>query len=335
VLRYITYRLLQLPLLLLVVSAIVFFALRLGPASPVDVATEAARDPAEIARIKHEWGLDRPLLVQYADYVWHAVQGDFGRSLFSNVPVSKAITERFPATIELTIAAMILGALFGIGAGVISAVRENSWIDVTSRTIALLGISAPTFWIGLMLISLFAVRLGWLPVAGRFDSRVEFPVASGFYIIDSLRAGNTAYLLQTLRYMVMPTFVLALFVAGFIARITRVTVLESLRQDYVRTARAKGLDERVVIVGHALRNALLPIVTIMGLQFGNLLGGAAVTETIFAWPGLGKLMVDAVYVNDFPQIQASVMLLATTYMVVNLVVDVLYAFIDPRIRLGK
>jgi len=333
-LRSILYRLVQLPLLLLVATAIVFFALRLGPSSPVDLATEAARDPAEIARIKQEWGLDRPLIVQFADYTWHAVQGDFGRSFFSGVPVSDVIASHFPATIELAVAGMLLGTLLGIGAGVLSAVRQNHWLDVVSRTVALLGISTPTFWLGLMFISFFAVRLGWLPVSGRFDSHREFPTVTGFYTIDSILTGNIDDLLITLRYLLMPAMVVGLFVAGFIARITRVTVLEALRQDYIRTARAKGLLEWVVVMRHALRNALLPIVTILGLQFGNLLGGAAVTETVFAWPGLGKLMVDAVYINDFPQIQASVMLFATTYVVVNLTIDILYSVIDPRIRRG-
>ena len=333
--RYIANRLIQLPVLLLVVSALVFVILRLGPGSPVDLATEAARDPREIERIRQEWGLDRPILVQYVDYIGGVLHGDFGRSFFGNSPVSKVIAERFPATLELAIAGMILGGLIGVSLGVLSAIRENSAVDLVARALALTGISLPTFWLGLMLIGLFAVKLDWLPVGGRFPARTEFETITGFYVLDGLLRGDVSASGTALRHMLMPAAVLGLFIAGFIARMVRAMVLESLRQDYVRTARAKGLSERVVVIRHALRNALLPTVTIMGLQFGNLLGGAAVTETVFSWPGLGKLMVDAINLHDFPQVQASILLLATTYVLVNLLVDVLYGVIDPRIRYAR
>jgi ABC-type dipeptide/oligopeptide/nickel transport system permease component len=333
-LKYVLRRLLLLPLILVVVSSIVFFALRLGGASPIDLVTETIRDPRDVQRIKQEWGLDRPLYVQYADFMVHAVQGDLGRSFISRQPVAKSVWERFPATIELSIAAMLLGATLGLVIGTLTAVRAGTWMDLGGRATALFGVSVPGFWLGLMLISLFAVKLDWLPVSGRFPQRFEFPTVTGFYLVDSLLAGNLSYLEITLRHLILPATVLASLITGFIARITRATVMEALRQDYIRTARSKGLREWGVIGRHAIRNALLPIVTILGLQFGNLLGGAAVTETVFTWPGLGKLMVDSIYVHDFPQVQASVILLATTYVVVNLVVDVLYAFIDPRIRYG-
>jgi peptide/nickel transport system permease protein len=330
--RYVARRLLQLPLLLLVVSALVFVVLRLGPGSPVDLATEAARDPKEIERIRQEWGLDRPIPVQYADYMAGVVRGDFGRSFFGNSPVSGVIAERFPATLELAILGMLLGGIVGITLGVIAAVRENSPVDTLARALALTGISLPTFWLGLMFIGLFAVTLDWLPVGGRFDARTEFDTLTGFYLLDALLRGDPAAAWTALKHMLMPAAVLGLFIAGFIARMVRAMVLDAMRQDYVRTARAKGLGERIVVVRHGLRNALLPTVTIMGLQFGNLLGGAAVTETVFSWPGLGKLMVDAINLHDFPQVQASILLLATTYVIVNLIVDLLYAVIDPRIR---
>jgi peptide/nickel transport system permease protein len=332
--KYIMRRLLILPLILALVSSVVFFALRLGGASPIDLVTETIRDPKEVVRIKQQWGLDRPLYVQYADFMVHAAQGDLGRSFISNQPVAKSVAERLPATVELSIVAMVLGAGLGLVAGIVAAVRPGTWVDLASRTTALFGVSVPGFWLGLMLISLFAVKLDWLPVSGRFPQRLEFPNVTGFYVIDSVLAGDPRYLQISLSHLIMPAIVLGALIAGFIARITRAMVLEALRQDYIRTARAKGLRERVVIARHAIRNAFLPIVTIMGLQFGNLLGGAAVTETVFTWPGLGKLMVDSIYVHDFPQVQASVILLATTYVVMNLVVDVLYAFIDPRIRYG-
>lgn len=328
---YVLKRLLQLPLLLVVVSAVIFFILRLGP-SPVDMATEAVRDPKEVERIRQVWGLDRPIHVQYVEYVVRVVQGDFGRSFLGNVPVSRVVAERYPATLELAVVGMTLGALIGVPLGVLSAVRANTLVDTLARAFALTWISLPAFWVGLMLIALLSVRLGWLPVGGRFNPRTPIDTVTGFYVIDGLVARDWEVVRTALRHMAMPATVLGLAIAGFIARITRATVLEGLREDYVRTARAKGLRERTVVIGHSLRNALLPIVTLMGLQFGTLLGGAAVTETVFAWPGLGKLMVDAVYVRDFPQIQASVLLLAVTYVVVNLIVDLLYVFIDPRIR---
>jgi peptide/nickel transport system permease protein len=333
--RYIATRLIQLPFLVMVVSALVFVVLRLGPGSPVDLATEAARDPKEIERIRQEWGLDRPIPVQYADYMAGVLRGDFGRSFFGNSPVSGVIAERFPATLELAIVGMILGGIIGVTLGVMAAVRENSLLDVLSRALALTGISLPTFWLGLMMIGLFAVQLDWLPVGGRFPARTEFDTITGFYVLDGLLRGDLAAVQAALRHMVMPATVLGLFIAGFIARMVRAMVLETMRQDYVRTARSKGLSERTVVIRHGLRNALLPTVTIMGLQFGNLLGGAAVTETVFSWPGLGKLMVDAINLHDFPQVQASILLLATTYVIVNLIVDVLYGVIDPRIRYGR
>jgi peptide/nickel transport system permease protein len=329
--RYIGTRLLQLPVLLLVVSALVFVILRLGPGSPVDLATESSRDPEQIQRIRHEWGLDQPLYVQYARYLGGLLRGDFGRSFFSNTPVAGVIVERFPATLELAFLSMILGGLFGLGLGIVAGVKERTPVDVLARILALTGISLPTFWLGLMGIGLFAVKLAWLPAGGRFDARLPLQTVTHFYVLDGVLTGNLQASLAAVKHLVMPATVLGLFIAGFIARITRAAVLDAMRQEYVRTARAKGLRERAVVIRHAFRNALLPIVTIMGLQFGNLLGGAAVTETVFAYPGLGKLMVDAIYVHDFPQIQASVLLLAMTYVVVNLIVDVLYVVIDPRV----
>jgi peptide/nickel transport system permease protein len=330
--KYIARRLIQLPLLLLVVSALVFVVIRLGPGSPVDLATEAARDPREIERIRREWGLDQPIPVQYASYIAGVLRGDFGRSFFGNAPVGDVIAERFPATLELAILGMLLGGIIGVTLGIVAAVKENTLVDTLARTLALTGISLPTFWLGLMLISLFAVTLDWLPVGGRFDARSELEKITGFYLVDALLNGDPAAAWTALKHMLMPATVLGLFIAGFIARMVRAMVLEALRQDYVRTARAKGLGERLVVVRHGLRNALLPTVTIMGLQFGNLLGGAAVTETVFSWPGLGKLLVESIDRHDFPQVQASILLLAATYVVVNLIVDVLYAVIDPRIR---
>ncbi len=332
--KYIFARLLQLPVLLLVVSMLVFVALRLGPGSPVDLATETVRDPAEIARIRHQFGLDQPVYIQYLHYIGGVLRGDFGRSFFGNTPVAPVIAQRLPATLELALLSMFIGTLLGIVIGVAAAIWRNTLLDTCARTFALVGISMPTFWLGLMFISVFAVRFGWLPVGGRYDARTPFRTITGFYVLDSILKGDFRSAWESLKHLFLPALVLGLFVSGFIIRIVRVTTLDVLRQDYIRTARAKGLRERSVVLRHGVRNALLPIATILGLQFGNLLGGAAVTETVFSWPGLGKLMIDAIGSHDFPQVEASIMLLAIIYVVVNLVVDILYAVIDPRIRNG-
>lgn len=328
---YILRRLLQLPVVLLVVSTVVFFALRLAPGDPVGMATENVRDPAEVDRIRRVWGLDQPLPIQYVQYIVGVAQGDFGRSFVGNRPVSEVVQERFPATLELTLLAMLVGCCLGIALGVASAVWRNSPLDLLARTLALFGISTPSFWLGLMLISLFSVQLAWLPVQGRFDARSPFQPVTGLYLLDALLYGDPGLLLRVLSYLALPASVLGVFVAGVIARITRASVLEALEQPYVVVARAKGLRETAVVIGHGLRNALLPIVTLAGLQFGNLLGGAAITETVFAWPGLGRMLAEAIFVRDYPQVQASVLLIASMYVVVNTAVDLLYGVIDPRV----
>jgi len=324
-------RLIQLPIILAAVSTVVFFSLRLTPGDPVSLATENVRDPAEIERIRHEWGLDQPLVVQYFRYVAGVAHGDFGHSFVGNRPVSEVVQERFPATLELTLCAMFVGCTFGIALGVASAVWRNSPADLLARALALFGISTPSFWLGLMLISVFSVQLAWLPVQGRFDARSPFEAITGLYLVDAVLHGDVGLLVRVLSYLALPATVLGLFISGVIARITRASVLDALDQPYVVVARAKGLQDRVVVVRHGLRNALLPIVTLAGLQFGNLLGGAAITETVFAWPGLGRMLADAIFVKDYPQVQASVLLIAAMYVVVNTGVDLLYGAIDPRI----
>jgi peptide/nickel transport system permease protein len=329
---YIVKRLLQVPIMLIVVSAIIFFSLRLGPFDPEALLAQAGGDPARIADIRNQWGLDEPLPLQYVTYIGNVLGGNLGRGFFDGRPVSGVILERLPATVELTVLAMIIGAILGIGLGIVSALKPDSLLDVGARSLGLAGISLPGFWIGLMLISLFAVKLHWLPVGGRIDSLIDITSRTGFYVLDGILAGNFAAVRSALAHMILPAGVLGLFVAGFLARITRASMLETLGQEYIRTARAKGSSQRGIIVHHALRNALLPISTILGLQFGLLLGGAAVTETVFSYPGMGKLLIDAIKTDDFPQIQASILVLAAVYIMVNLIVDVLYVVIDPRLR---
>jgi ABC-type dipeptide/oligopeptide/nickel transport system permease component len=332
---YALRRLLQLPVSLLIVSAVVFFAVRLVPGDPIGIAAETVRDPAEIARIRHAFGLDRPLVVQYASFLAGAVHGDFGRSYFSNAPVAGQIRARFPATVELAVASMVVGLVVGLLTGLLPSLRPHSWLDTGAQALGLTGVSIPPFVLGLVFIAIFVVQLRWLPVQGRFDPAHTFESPSGFYVLDAILARDWSALLMALRYLALPALTLGLFVAAFITRITRVTVLEAFRQQYIATARAKGLSGRTVLLRHAVPNALPPIITVLGLQFGNLLGGAVIVETVFSWPGLGKLLVDAINMRDYPQVAASVLLLAVIYAIVNLVVDLLYPLVDPRIRIGN
>jgi peptide/nickel transport system permease protein len=331
---YAARRALQLLGLLVVVSALIFFVLRLGPFQPGSFFADAGSDPARIAAIKHDWHLDQPLPVQYVEYMAGVVRGDFGRSFTDNQPVSTTIANRLPATVELAVTSMLIGTVLGLGLGILSALLRGRPTDTASRAVALAGTSMPSFWLGVMAIAVFAVRLGWLPPGGRVDSTVDVPRHTGFLIVDGLAAGRLDVVGMALRHLVLPSLVLGFFVAGYIARITRTTMVEALAQDYIRTAVAKGASRSRLVLRHALPNTALPVVTVLGLQFGLLLSGAAVTETVFSYPGMGKLLVDAIRGSDFPQVQASILILAGTYCVVNAVVDVLYAAVDPRVRLG-
>jgi peptide/nickel transport system permease protein len=331
---YLLRRLGQLVLLLAVVSALIFFVLRLGPFKPDSFLQDAGTDPGRIAAIKSQWHLDDPLPVQYVAYMREVVlHGDLGRSFADNEPVSTTISTRLPATIELAIFAMVAGTLLGLALGVVSALKRDTWVDTLCRTVALAGVSLPAFWLGVMGIAIFSVHLGWLPAGGAFDSRMTYERHTGFIVLDGLIDGRPRVSWIALKHLLLPGLVLGIFVAGYIARIARTTMLEALAQEYIRTAVAKGLSYRRIVLRHALRSAALPVVTVIGLQFGLLLAGAAVTETVFAYPGMGKLLVDSIRASDFPQIQASILILAATYCLVNAVVDTLYAVLDPRVRL--
>jgi peptide/nickel transport system permease protein len=270
-------------------------------------------------------GLDQSLLVQYLRFVGRLVTGNLGVSLASDEPVTRLILERLPATIELTLAAMAVALLIAIPVGVISAVRRYSAVDAAGTVGALLGISLPNFWLGVMLIFLFALRLGWLPASGRGE-----PVASAFWTVVS--TGSPAGLGEALTHLVLPAITLGSALAAVTMRLTRSSMLEVIGQDFIRTARAKGLRANQVVLHHALRNALIPVVTVVGLEFGALLGGAVITETIFAWPGIGRLAIRSIVQRDYPVVQGVVLMIAVIRIVASLVVDVLYAIIDPRIR---
>ncbi len=309
---YIIRRLFLMIPVMLGVSFFVFASIRWVPGGPaVAIASELASQ-AMIESIERELGLDQPLLVQYSRYLARTIQGDMGKSIKSGVQVSDEIARRLPRTLALAATSLLVAAIIGIPIGVFSATRPNSWFDGGSMTIALLGVSMPIFWLGLMLMIFFAVLLpSWLGLA----EPVLPPTGTG-----------------TWKHFVMPTIALAASSMAIQARMTRACMLEVLRQDYIRTARSKGLIERLVIYKHALRNAWLPIVTIIGLQFGTLLGGAVITETVFAWPGIGRLLVEAIGFRDYPVIQGSVLVITAGFVFTNLLVDILYAYLDPRIQ---
>lgn len=304
--QYIARRLGLMVPLLFGISVIVFVFIRLIPGDPAELMASQWATKKDIELIRHAWGLDRPLHVQYLVFLWNLARGDLGRSVVSNTPVTREIRERYPYTIQLAVASMAVAIAVGTAAGVISAVRPYALTDNLSMVLALLGVSTPGFWMGLMMMLLFAVILGWLPATG---------------------AG-------TIGHLVMPAATLGFAAAGILARQTRSSMLDVLRQEYIFTARAKGLREAAVIGRHGLKNALIPVVTVVGLQFGTLLGGSVVIESVFAWPGMGRLLVDAIMTRDYPVIQAAVLLFATTFAVINLAVDLLYGYLDPRIRYG-
>ncbi|MFZ5647543.1 MAG: ABC transporter permease [Bacillota bacterium] len=331
-LKYIGHRMLLLIPVLLGVSIFVFLVLHLFTADPATVMLGQHATVEQVEALRKQLGLDDPLYKQFGRFLVDILQGDFGRSLMTRAPVLDEIMVRFPATIELALAAIIIASVVGVTVGVISAVKQYSIFDYLSMVGALLGVSMPIFWLGLMLIILFSVILGWLPVSGRVDIGMDPAAITNFYIIDSIITGNWEALSSSLRHLLLPAIALASYSTAIIARMTRSTMLEVIRQDYIRTARAKGLSERIVVYKHALRNALIPVVTVIGLQMGSLLGGAVLTETVFSWPGIGSLLVNAILAGDYPLVQGCVIFIATVYVVVNLVVDALYAFLDPRIH---
>jgi len=262
------------------------------------------------------------------------VRGDLGRALRTNEKITVEIAERFPATIELSLMAMLFAVTLGMLAGIISATRQYSLFDYASMILSLVGVSMPIFWLGLVLMIIFSVNLGWLPLSGRMSYNIQLQSVTHFYLLDSVLAGDWKALRDVLWHLVLPAFTLSTIPMAIIARITRSSMLEVLRQDYIRTARAKGLSRFAVHYKHALKNALIPVITVIGLQFGILLGGAILTETIFAWPGIGLWLLNAVYARDFNAVQGGTMLVATTFVSINMIVDVLYAWVNPRIKVN-
>ena len=315
------------------IIALTFFLIRLAPGDPILLlAGERGVSAERYAELQVQFGFDQPLLVQFADYVWLVLNGNLGTSVVTQTPVLTEFMALFPATLELAIIAMMIAVSIGIPAGVIAAVRRNTIIDQSITVISLVGYSMPIFWWALLLILLFSVNLGWMPVAGRLDFIYDIETISGFMLIDTLLAGNQEAFVDALHHLVLPAVVLATIPLAVITRMTRSSMLEVLQQDYIRTARAYGLSEFSVVFRHALRNALIPVITVIGLQVSILLTGAILTETIFSWPGIGKWLLEAVYRRDYPVVQGGVLLIAGLVILVNTVVDLLYYSVNPTLR---
>lgn len=304
--RYLIKRLLALVPVLWGVSTFVFLIIHLIPGDPVDLMLGETAEPADKAALRSALGLDKPLWRQYGQFLGHLARGDLGRSLHTKRPVLETIAIRFPATAELAMASLLLAIVVALPLGICAASRQYSWVDLGSMGLALLGVSIPHFWLGPMLILAFSVGLDWLPVSGR----------------------------EGWPHLVLPTVTLGTALASILARLTRASMLEVIRMDYVTVARAKGLRESLVIGRHALKNALIPLITVLGLQMGALLSGAIITETVFAWPGIGRLTVQAIHSRDYPLVQGCVLVIATLYVVINLLTDLAYAWADPRIKYG-
>jgi len=330
--RFILQRLALLIPTLFGIVIIVFLMIHLIPGDPAQVMLGERASPESVAALRAEMGLDRPLYIQIGRYFKGLIRGDLGRSIKTHEEVWVELKRRFPATVELATTSMLFAALVGISAGILSATRRGSLLDYTGMMAALVGISMPIFWLGLVVILLFSALLGIFPISGRISSSTLIEGWTGLYLIDSLLAGDGGAFRDALWHLCLPALALGTIPMAVIARMTRSSLLEVLGEDYIRTAWAKGLSEKRVILWHAMRNAMIPTVTIIALEFGYLLGGAIITETIFAWPGVGRWLLLAVQARDFRAIQGGVLLIATTFVIINLITDILYAYIDPRIR---
>jgi dipeptide transport system permease protein len=324
------------------ITLLTFSLIHMIPGDPIEVMVgERTLDPVMHAEAMHRLGLDQPLPVQYFHYLGQLLQGNLGASLKTQIPVWTEFKTLFPATLELALMALLFALVVGMVAGVTAAVKRGSFLDHGVMTLALTGYSMPIFWWGLVLIMVFSSGLGWTPVSGRIDLAFDIPPDTGFMLIDAWRAQradpglNGGALWDAIKHLILPTIVLGTIPLAVIARMTRSSMLEVLREDYVRTARAKGLSPARVVFIHTLRNALIPVLTVIGLQVGTLMGGAVLTETIFSWPGIGKWLIDAISRRDYPVVQSGILLVATLVITTNFIVDILYGVANPRIRHQK
>jgi ABC-type dipeptide/oligopeptide/nickel transport system permease component len=311
----------------------VFFLSHIVPGDPARLVAGPQAQPAQVATVRHEYGLDKPLPEQFLIYLNNLAHGNLGKSLQSRRPVMADMIDYFPATLELTIVSMLMAIIGGLLLGIISAIQKNHLADHIARILSISGVSMPVFWLGIVLVLVFYRQLGWLPFSGRLDPTLDPPQRiTGMYILDSLLTWNWDTLVSSLSYLILPSVTLGLGSLGVVSRMTRASLLEVLQEDYIRTARAKGLVEKLVLFRHALANALIPIITIIGLQFGGLLGGAFLVEVIFSWPGIGTYAMKAILFLDYNGIIGVTLLTAIAFMLTNLTVDLLYFVIDPRMR---
>ncbi len=334
-LRYVIKRALQAIPVLLGLSIVVFLIMRVFSADPASVVLGEHATQEQMQAWREANGLTAPIVVQYLSFLGSALHGDLGTSYYTHISVTTEIMSRFPATVELAIVAIVVAAVVGIVLGVLAAVHKGSFVDGISTIVALVGVSMPIFWSGVLMIILFAGTLHVLPSGGRIDPLMAPVGGTGLFILDTLLSGDFEALGNALQHIVLPALALSLYSMAIITRMTRSSMLETLGEDYVRTARAKGLPQGRVDRHHALRNAMLPVTTVIGLQFGSLLGGALLTETVFAWPGIGKYVVDAILKSDFPVVQGTVLLIGVIFVVINLIVDIVYAYLDPRIKYSQ
>jgi peptide/nickel transport system permease protein len=320
--------------ILIGLSILVFVWIRALPGGPAQALLGERADAESIAEIREQYGLDKPVYEQYWTYVKTTLQGDLGTSVTTRRPVVDELEQRFPATIELTIAALIFATVLGIPLGFVAAKKYGTATDHASLLVSLIGISIPVFFLAILLKYVFAVKLGWLPTVGRIDARTDLEHPTNFYTLDALLAGDLQAFWDVIKHLILPAIALGSIPLAITARITRASVLDVQNEDYVRTARAKGLPPRIVDQRHIFKNALLPIVTIIGLQAGLLLSGAVLTETVFAFPGMGTWLVDAIEQRNYPVLQGGILFVSLIFVMVNLLVDISYAFINPRIRVS-
>ena len=329
---YIIRRLITLIPTLIVISFLSFVFVRLIPGDPAVIMLGERARKEDVEKYKEQMGLNQPILVQYGRYVEQVLQGNLGNSIVNRVSVTSQLAYRLPATIEAIFGALFIGIILGVVMGVIAAIKRNTPIDTLANLIALTGVSMPVFWLALIMIYLFGVNLKILPPGARVDANINITPVTGFYLIDSLLMGRPDYFLNVIKHLILPSVVLSFTIMPSIMRLTRASMLEVMRTDYVRTARAKGLNNRSVLLKHALRNAMLPVITVIGDQAAALLNGAVVVETIFGFPGVGKLMIDAILQRDFNVVLAAIMVTALAIFVMNLLIDLAYSPLDPRIR---
>ena len=331
-LSYIGRRLIQLVPVLFGMSVIVFGIIHLIPGDPAEVLLGEGATQEAIESLHESPGLDEPLPKQYFLYMKGVISGDLGTSLRTGAVISKEIMPFFAATLELAVVSLLIAVLFGVNLGIIAAWKRASRVDYIAMVIALIGVSLPVFWLGLMEQLVFSQKLGWLPSIGRFNVRVPIESITGIYLIDTIIAGNWGGLWDVFKHLILPSIALGSHPMAIIARITRSSMLEVMKADYIRTARAKGLNTFAVLYKHALKNASGPILTVVGLQLGTLLGGAVLTETIFGWPGIGRYIYTAISFRDYPVVQSGILIIALLFVLINLAVDIIYMYIDPRIE---